>query len=48
MTEVDEFVIENLNDDFIKWLEENRPQWAPYIKARKEITEKTKENIIWQ
>lgn len=43
-----EFVIENLNDDFIKWLEENRPQWAPYIKARKEITEKTKENIIWQ
>lgn len=43
------FVIKMLDDDFINYLEENkRSEWASYIQKRKEISEKTKENIVWQ
>ena len=43
------FVIKNLDEDFINYLEENnRSDWKEYIKKRKEITEQTKETIIWQ
>lgn len=43
------FVIKNLNDEFINYLEENdRQEWKYYIQKRKEITEKTKETLIWQ
>ena len=43
------FVIKNLDENFINYLEENgRIDWKEYIKKRKEITEQTKETIIWQ
>ena len=43
------FVIKNLDEDFINYLEENnRSDWKEYIKKRKEITKQTKETIIWQ
>ncbi len=34
-----EYIIKKLDDDFISYLEENRPSWADYIKKRKEICE---------
>lgn len=43
-----EFVIKPLNDSFISWLKINHPEWASYIKNRKNITENIKENLIWQ
>ena len=39
----------NLKLAVINYLEENnRSDWKEYIKKRKEITEQTKETIIWQ
>ena len=44
-----EFVIQKLDENFISYLNETgRTGWAKYIQARKEISEKTKETIIWR
>lgn len=44
-----EFVIQKLDDNFIEYLNEiGRKKWAGYIKRRKQISEQTKETIIWQ
>lgn len=44
-----EFVIKYLDDNFIAYLKEiGRTNWANYIQARKNITEKIKETTIWE
>ena len=44
-----EFIIKNLDDDFISYLKQSgRSKWPEYIQKRKEITEQTKETITWQ
>lgn len=43
------FLVKKLDEDFINDLnKENRTEWATYIARRKEITEKTKETLIWR
>ncbi|MBQ1948828.1 MAG: CapA family protein [Treponema sp.] len=44
-----EFVIRQLNDDFIKKLNDTgNTTWSKYMEHRKKITEMTKETITWQ
>lgn len=44
-----DFVIKNLDDEFIKRLNDTgNTTWSKYIQHRKSITEKTKETITWQ
>jgi len=35
----DEYILKKLDDDFLEYLNENRPSWLEYIKKRKEICE---------
>lgn len=49
ITENRDFIIKNLDDDFIFELEANKnSQWASYLKERKKITERHKDKPIWQ